>query len=44
MFAITNNAEDLNPWAIIIIRALESPHIEFESIPANISPMCPTDE
>jgi len=44
ILARINKADDLNPWAIIMIRALDIPHIEFDSIPVNISPICPTDE
>jgi hypothetical protein len=39
-----NKADDLRPWAIIIIRALDMPHVEFDSIPVSINPICPTDE
>jgi hypothetical protein len=44
MFARANRAEDLNPWAIIINSAPVSPQVELANIPANIRPMCPTDE
>lgn len=44
MLAKINRAEDLSPWAIIIIRALDKPHSEFDNMPASISPICPTDE
>jgi hypothetical protein len=44
MFAKINSADDLSPWAIIIIRALDIPHTELDSIPVSINPMCPTDE
>ena len=44
MFAIQKSADDLNPWAIIIDSLACSPSLEFVSIPATISPMCPTDE
>ena len=44
IFAIQNSADDLNPWAIIIDRLACSPSLEFVSIPATISPICPTDE
>lgn len=44
MFAIINNADELKPWAIIIIRAPAKPHALFDIMPASISPMWPTDE
>ncbi len=44
IFAIQNNADELSPWAIIIDRLACSPSFEFVSIPATISPICPTDE
>jgi len=44
MFAKINRAEDLSPWAIIIIRALDNPHRELDIIPASINPIWPTDE
>lgn len=44
MFAIINSADDLNPWAIIIIKALDKPHVVIVNIPVNINPICPTDE
>lgn len=44
MFAITNRAEDLSPWAIIIARAAWNPQFDVISAPATISPMCPTEE
>lgn len=37
-------AEDPNPCAIIIIRAADMPHIEYDNIPANIMPIWPIDE
>lgn len=43
-FAMINSADDLRPWAIIIIRALDIPHEVLASIPVSIRPMCPTDE
>lgn len=43
-FAIINRAEDLRPWATIIISAPVIPQEVLDSIPVNISPMCPTDE
>lgn len=42
--AMINRDEDLRPCAIIIISAPDNPHILFDNIPANIRPMCPTDE
>lgn len=44
MFAIQNSADDLNPCAIIIDSLATIPSFELVSIPATISPMCPTDE
>jgi len=44
MFAITNKAEDLKPWAIIIARAACNPQLEFIKAPATIKPMWPTEE
>lgn len=44
IFVKTNSAEDLRPWAIIMARDPAIPHDELDIIPANISPMCPTDE
>lgn len=37
-------AEDLNPWAIIMANLACIPNLEFDNIPATISPICPTDE
>lgn len=39
-----NNADEHKPWAIIIISAPPIPHIEFDIMPASISPIWPTDE
>lgn len=44
MFAITNSADDLSPWAIIMAREACIPQFEFEFIPATINPICPTEE
>jgi hypothetical protein len=44
MLAIINNAEELRPCAIIIIRAPYIPQRLLVSSAANINPMCPTDE
>jgi hypothetical protein len=44
IFAMQNSAEDLNPWAIIIASLACIPSFEFDSIPATISPIWPTDE
>lgn len=44
MLAIQNIAEDLNPCAIIIANLACIPSLEFDSIPATISPIWPTDE
>lgn len=44
MFAITNNAEDLSPWAIIMVSDACIPQLEFEFTPATTKPMCPTEE
>lgn len=44
IFAIINSADDLSPWAIIIIKALDKPHVVIVNIPVNINPICPTDE
>lgn len=44
IFAIQNNADDLNPWAIIIDNLACNPNFESVNIPATINPMCPTDE
>jgi len=38
-FAIMNRAEDLRPWAIIIIRAPVKPQMLFDNIPASIKPI-----
>jgi hypothetical protein len=43
-FAIINRADDLSPWATIIISAPVMPQEVLDSIPVSISPMCPTDE
>jgi len=43
-FAIINRAEDLNPWATIIINLPVIPQDELDNIPVNINPMCPTEE
>jgi hypothetical protein len=43
-FDIINNAEDLRPWATIIISLPVIPHDEFDSKPVSINPMWPTDE
>jgi len=43
-FAIINNAEDLRPWANIIIRLPVIPHEVLDNMPVNIRPMWPTDE
>jgi len=37
-------ADELNPWAIIIINAPYIPHVVLVSSPASIRPICPTDE
>lgn len=44
MLASENRAEDLRPWAIIIVKEPIKPHDVFESMPASINPICPTDE
>jgi len=44
ILAIINRADELRPWAIIIIRALERPHTVFDNIPVSINPIWPTDE
>jgi len=43
-FAIINNAEDLRPWATIIISLPVIPHEVFDNIPVSIRPIWPTDE
>lgn len=42
--AIINSADELNPWATIIIRPPVMPQDELDNIPASIRPICPTDE
>jgi uncharacterized membrane protein len=44
IFAIQNNADDLNPWAIIMASLACIPNFEFDSMPATIRPICPTEE
>lgn len=44
IFAAANIAEDLNPWAIVIVNAPSIPQIEDVDIAANRSPICPTEE
>lgn len=44
MFAITNKAEDLRPWAIIMASAACIPQFVLVFIPAIIRPMWPTEE
>lgn len=44
IFAIQNSADDLSPWAIIIASLACIPSFEFDSIPATINPIWPTDE
>jgi len=44
MFAIINKADEHRPCATIIIRAADIPHEEYDITPANIIPICPTDE
>lgn len=39
-----NKAEELSPWATIIINLPVMPHEELDNIPVSISPICPTDE
>jgi len=39
ILAKENRAEDLKPWAIIIVRAPINPQDVLDSIPASISPM-----
>ena len=39
IFAIQNNAEDLNPWAIIIANLACIPNFEFDNIPVTIRPI-----
>ena len=43
-FAIINSADELNPWATIIIRLPVIPHAEFDNMPVSINPIWPTDE
>jgi len=43
-FAIINRAEDLNPWATIIMSLPVMPHEVLDNIPVSIRPICPTDE
>jgi hypothetical protein len=42
--AIINKADELSPWATIIIRPPVIPQDELDNIPVSIRPMCPTDE
>lgn len=44
MLAKENRADDLNPWAIIIVSDPINPQDVLDNIPVNISPMCPTEE
>ena len=44
MLARTNRADEHRPWAIIIIRPPERPHFVLVDMPANIMPICPTEE
>ena len=44
MFARMNSAEDLKPWAIIIIIAPVIPQVVIDMQPAISSPICLTDE
>ena len=44
IFAKINRADEHNPCATIIIRAADMPQDEYDSTPANIIPMWPTDE
>jgi hypothetical protein len=39
MLAKENRAEDLNPWAIIIVSDPINPHDELDNIPASINPI-----
>lgn len=39
-----NKAEELKPWAIIIISLPVIPHEELDNIPVSISPIWPTEE
>lgn len=43
-FAIINRAEELSPWATIIIKLPVIPHDELDNIPVSIKPIWPTDE
>jgi len=43
-FAIMNNADELSPWATIIINLPVIPQDELDNMPVSIRPMCPTDE
>lgn len=44
MFAKINNADELSPWAIIIINELDKPQAVLDNIPVSINPIWPTDE
>lgn len=43
-FAIINKAEELRPWATIIIKLPVIPQDELDSMPVNIKPIWPTEE
>lgn len=44
ILAKEKSAEDLNPCAIIIVKAPIKPHEELDNMPASIKPIWPTDE
>lgn len=44
MFARQKRAEEVNPWAIIRIKAPVNPQGVLIKIAAATSPMCPTEE
>lgn len=44
MLARKNRAEEVKPWAIIMVIAPETPRKELVIVPAMRRPMCPTEE
>jgi len=39
MFAKENIADEHRPWAIIIVKAADQPHVVFDIVPATKRPM-----
>lgn len=44
IFAMQNNPEETNPWAIIMANAPINPIFVLDKTPAIIRPICPTEE